>query len=368
MIQRLQKTFRPILSVPAQVYRLAMKMRRSYWERGIPSLQPVLPKAFTTTCPCVSVGNISWGGTGKSPVVSYLLSWAKKEHLKAVVLTRGYGAKPPHKPYLVQANCNAKQAGDETLMLAQKHPEASVLVDPKRSRAAAFAQAHLSPDIFFMDDGFQHVPLRRQLDLVLLTPEDLDEENWNHVQPAGTWREGQSALNSAHAFLIKLGKADDWEALLPLVQSRLAQFRCPVFSFVLEAQALIPVSNALGMDTSFDPDPARQQPYALVSGVGKPAQVRQTAEHFLGQAPAKYLAYADHHPFSIVDAEEINALNMPVICTHKDAVKLASLNINHLWYLKVEPVFGKYCFFADLPSTFDAWWAQRWQALQTQKV
>ena len=142
------------------------------------------------------MGNISWGGTGKTPVVGWLLGWAAQKKLKAVVLSRGYKGKPPALPFLVEACGSPLESGDEPLMLAKLFPGASVLVDPVRSRAVRFAEKTLSPGLFVLDDGFQHLGVSRDLNILLLTPDDLGA-GWNRVIPGGTWRENSGALADA---------------------------------------------------------------------------------------------------------------------------------------------------------------------------
>ena len=101
----LQNAFAPLLIPLSLAYGGAVKARRRMAGWGIPS--PYLPPR-----PCVSVGNISWGGTGKTPVTDWLLDWADARNLRAVVLTRGYGAKAPFRPFPVTADADPAHSGD----------------------------------------------------------------------------------------------------------------------------------------------------------------------------------------------------------------------------------------------------------------
>lgn len=341
-----QKRFAPMLAPLGKAYGACMAARRAVWESGL------VPR-FDTTRPCISVGNIAWGGTGKTPVVDWLLDWAVSHGLTAAVLTRGYGAKPPEAPLLVQTHHTAQQAGDEPLMLARRHPEAAILVDPKRVRAGAWAAANLHPQLYVLDDGFQHLAVRRDLDLVVLRPDDVLDQ-WNRVIPAGSWREGPLALYRAHAFLMKM-EPDAFGAMGPLLEERLGSYGVPVFSFRLKVRELVRV----GARGETAPD-LGGRPYVLVSGVGDPHQVRVTAEHYFGYAPARHCVFPDHHPFTLADKRALAAENMPLVCTPKDAVKLDREAPPDLWTFRLETVFGPAL---GCDHGFPRWWEDAWARL-----
>lgn len=352
----LQNAFAPLLIPLSLAYGGAVKARRRMAGWGIPS--PYLPPR-----PCVSVGNISWGGTGKTPVTDWLLDWADARNLRAVVLTRGYGAKAPFRPFPVTADADPAHSGDEPLMLARLHPHALILADPDRNRAArAGLAAPHPPDLFLLDDGFQHLSTGRHLDLVLLDADDLLDgpaSNWNRVLPAGTWREPAAALSAAGAFLIKLNP-DAWPDALPALRRRLAPFPRPVFAFRLRPQGLRPCGPT---PSPMQPASALPGPYLLTSGVGNPDQVRRSVEEFMGRPPKEHLIFPDHHDYARRpdDARRLAAPGLPVICTAKDAVKLASLNLPALYALEVKADF----YAAAWPSgtggpDFATWWNLWW--------
>ena len=310
-----QKRLRPLLTPVSLLYRRILAARRAKWENeGSPAFRPA--------CQCVSVGNIAWGGTGKTPVVDWLLGWSEARGLRAVVLSRGYKAQPPELPLHVSPSRTPGEAGDEPLMLALEHPSAAVMVDPDRRRSGRWAEERLSPDLFVLDDGFQHVKVRRDLDIVLLRPDDLGD-GWGRVIPAGAWRE-----------------------------RRLAGFRRPLFSFSLRPGSL----RKIGTDECRDADAFAGKQYALATGVGDPAQVWETVARFMGREPAEYIVYPDHHAYTPEDAAKLEGLGMPVICTSKDAVKLRELRLADAWALRVEAAFGPALWTeAAFPHWLDAW-------------
>ncbi len=193
---RAQKILSPVLTPVSKVYGMIMARRAGRYEDG--EYQQFRPK-----CPCISVGNIGSGGSGKTPLADWLLKWAKSQGLKTVLLTRGYGAKPSELPYLVRENSPVVEAGDEPLMLAAGNPEARVVVDPVRKRSGKWATDEFGPDLMVLDDGFQHMAVQRDLDFVLLTSDDFTC-GWNKVIPRGTWREDVQALRRADVFLLKV--------------------------------------------------------------------------------------------------------------------------------------------------------------------
>ena len=334
-----------------------MRLRARRYSSRFPSAP------YRAACPVVSVGNISWGGTGKTPLVDWLLLWAGEQSVAAVTLTRGYRAAPSTLPLSVQADHDPLEAGDEPLLLARRHPGALVLVDPKRSRAAAWAEKNAKPQLFILDDGMQHMAMGRDLDIVLLRPQDLLEE-WDRVIPAGSWREGVSALGRASAFCIKTAPKT-FSALSPLVTQRLAAYGVPVFPFHLEPQGLNALSSK-GFKTDLVPN-LDGSPYVLVSGVGHPGQVLDTAVALLGKAPEHHAIYADHHRYTEHDATELSSHGLPVVCTAKDAVKLSRLlplfGKTPVWVLEVRPSFGPGLFSRQ---SFPEWWQEQWQALASQ--
>lgn len=350
----LQNVLAPLLLPLSLLYGGAALARRRLADHGFPS-----SRFFFR--PCVSVGNISWGGTGKTPVTDWLLDWADARGLRAAVLTRGYGAKAPFRPFPVSADAHPAHSGDEPLMLARRHPGALILADPDRNRAARHAlnDAH-PPDLFILDDGFQHLATGRHLDLVLLDADDLGDgpiSSWNRVLPAGTWREPAASLHAAGAFVIKLDPAA-WEDTLPGLRRRLAPFPRPIFAFYLHPRGL----RACGQ-SSLLPADAVPGPYLLTSAVGNPAQVRRSVEAFMGRAPEEHLIFPDHHDYSRPeDARRLSASGLPVLCTDKDAVKLCALNLPSLYALDVKANF----YAAAWPDSdargpgFEGWWNAWW--------
>lgn len=350
-ILHLQNSLSSLLSPLGAAYGMAMSVRRNLWERD-------LFERFVPTCPCVSVGNICWGGTGKTPLVDWLMGNALQRGERPVVLTRGYKASPSVLPLHVNPMHTPAEAGDEPLMLALRHPDAVVLVDPDRRRAAEEALRSMKPDLFILDDGMQHVAIARHLELVALRPQDLADQ-WNCVIPQGSWREGVQALSRAHAFFLKTDPETFWK-LTPLIKHRLLELGKPVFSFQLSPTALVRLD---GTGRAMPKD-LGGRPYGLVTGVGNPEQVRETATRFMGYAPAEHLAFKDHHDYTFKDVRSMEQRGLPVLCTTKDAVKLRRMPMSQLWCIHTEVVFGP-SLWSRVP--FPDWWGN-WMNAATQAM
>ncbi|WP_022661369.1 tetraacyldisaccharide 4'-kinase [Paucidesulfovibrio longus] len=354
-IERYQDALHPLLAPLGALYSGAMRLRRAAYASGL------LP-SWRAAAPTVSVGNIGWGGTGKTPITDWLLGWAEQRGLAPLVLTRGYGARPASYPHLVRPGHLAEEAGDEPLMLCRRHPGAAIVVDPARSRAGRWAEERLKPGVVILDDGFQHLAVRRDVNLVLLKPADLGA-GWNRVIPAGSWREGGSALEQADAFLIKISERS-FEALLPRLERRLRPLGRPVFSFEIAPQGLVRV-----LDGEQRPN-FSQQPYLLVTGVGDPAQVERTASRYLGHGPREHLIYPDHHAYTRTDVKIIEQTAEKrhcahVLCTPKDAVKLGPMARDNFWTFDLDVRFGPAWRGHGLEGArFDAWWEARFEKVR----
>lgn len=339
-VSRWQNILWPLLALPSSGYSAFMRLRRLAWTLALPRYRP--------GCPCLSVGNIAWGGTGKTPLIDWLLDWATARTLTPVVLTRGYRADPSVLPLRVGLHHTAREVGDEPYMLFLDHQDCDILVDPQRARAGRYAERSLSPDLLLLDDGFQHLPVDRDGDLVLLRPEDLGAD-WNRVIPGGCWREGVSALNAATAFCIK-ATPHQFDTLRPLLQQRLASLHKPVFSFSLEPQGFF--------DLEGRPAPIRPgEPYLLLTGVGNPQQVFDTVTRFVGYPPEEHIVKPDHYRYTLHDTESVAKRGLPVVSTAKDGAKFRHLPLRGLRILRVRALFGPSLW---SPCGFERWLDEWW--------
>ena len=343
-----QHRLSPFLLPASAIYRALMSRRAALYASGRKqSWQPPIPT--------VSVGNISWGGTGKTPVCSWILDWCEEHGLKAAVLTRGYKGKPPTLPYPVRADSPVTHSGDEPLLLAADHPESRIIVDPDRVRGGIWGLEHFRPDLFVLDDGFQHLKVRRDLNLALFSPADFNED-WDRVIPAGTWREGEHALHRADCFLANTMGMDSDE-IRAAAEHRLAPYEKEIFLFTVKADALVNVQTREGRSD------IANEPYLLVTGIANPDKVVRTAETLLGRGPAEHIAFADHHAFGEKEwkriGKEAERLGCRyILCTPKDAIKLRDVADSRLWTFRLGVEFSD-----RMPGKeeFPLWWKKELQ-------
>jgi tetraacyldisaccharide 4'-kinase len=301
-----------LLTPLSPVYGAVVRTRAAAYRHG-------LLKSHDCGLPVVSVGNLTFGGTGKTPMVLALTQDLVKSGRRPAVLTRGYGRKGAEPLVLIgpEVQISAKQAGDEPLELAQRLPGVPIVVDADRLRGALRA-AELGADIVILDDGFQHLRLRRDLDLLLLDAGD----PWggDHLPPRGRLREPIAGLARASAVIItKVDPAAD-QPPQDIVR-RIINIRpdLPVFAARLVPQRVRTEAGWL------DPTELRGRKVFAVAGLGRPEGFRTLLES-AGAEVIGHRWFADHHPYGPEDrawiAREAQKYGALVVTTAKDAVKL----------------------------------------------
>jgi len=283
---------------------------------------------YRAPVPVVVVGNITVGGTGKTPMILWLIEHCRRQGLRVGVVSRGYGAQPPQLPWRVQADQDASVAGDEPLLIVQRSGVA-LMIDPDRSRAVAALLAAEPLDLILSDDGLQHYRLARDLELVLIdAARGLGNQ---HCLPAGPLREPVERLQSVDALLYN-GAASDPPA---------------GYGFTLRPRSLVNLRSGEQRPLSyFSPGQALH----AVAGIGNPQRFFNTLEG-LHWRPVAH-AFADHAPYS---AELLNfSPILPLVMTEKDAVKCRAFAADDWWYLAVD---------AEPSAAFVAWFDQQLQRL-----
>ena len=270
------------------LYRWIVRRRRTAFLAGRSA-------AFRAPVPVIVVGNLSVGGTGKTPMILWLIEHCRARGLRVGVVSRGYGATPPSLPWRVRAGQSAAQAGDEPLMIVERSG-VPLMIDPDRARAVRALLAEEPLDLILSDDGLQHYRLARDLELVLI---DAARGLGNRrCLPAGPLREPPERLQEVDACLLN-GAGGDSEA---------------GFAFNLRPSAL--VNLASGERRPLDHLPAGQAVHA-VAGIGNPQRFFATLEA-LHWRPVPH-PFADHAAYGPEDLRFSPAL--PLLMTEKDAVK-----------------------------------------------
>jgi len=269
-------------------------------------------KPYRAPCPVISVGNVTAGGTGKTPMVEWLARWLKANHRRPAVLSRGYRA-------------TSGTSNDESQLLSNHLGDVPVLTGKDRARSARIALAQKLANVFVLDDGFQHWPMARDLDVVLI--DGLLPFGGGHLLPRGLLREPVSALKRAGVIVItrtdlvsgeRLREIRDTIAVLnpsvPIVESA----HVPVGLAAAEAVANRP--------QSLDLPSIRGKTALLFSGIGNPEGFEKTAAS-LGCTIAEKFRFRDHHRYFDHELTELQrraerAGCDAVLTTEKDIVKI----------------------------------------------
>jgi len=309
-----------ILPPLSAVYRVVTRARISGYQRGWLSVSKL-------SAPVISVGNLTTGGTGKTPLVEWVCKAVVRETSKRVcVLTRGYGRANPQSQVVVSDGTKLlaaeREAGDEPYLLAHNLLGiAAVVSNPDRFAAGEWAIKNLGSEVFVLDDGFQHLRLARDLDVV--TIDATNPWGGGSLLPYGRLREPQAGLSRADCIVVtRTEQAEDTLSLTENVQRLTGTV--PVFTSRMLASG---IHRLNGEGVNNDGWPA--QPVAAFCGVGNPEsffnQLRQE-----GYTPVLTRAFADHHNYSQADLSQLikeakNHGAKGLITTAKDALKIASL-------------------------------------------
>jgi tetraacyldisaccharide 4'-kinase len=283
----------PLSASYAQVTRL----RRTWYER-----RPHLRRHLG--CPVISVGNLVVGGSGKTPVVAAIAELLRDAGHQPAILSRGYARRRADEGVVVVSNgrevvAPVESSGDEPQMLARRVGGVPVLVSPDRYLAGVLAQRRFGVNVLLLDDGFQHLPVARDVDLLVMSPTDLQEQ----VLPAGRLREPVDAARRADALLVPGDQA--------------AAVQLALMTDYLELQALspygAPVARAL-------------RRVVAVAAIARPERFFNGARA-RGYEVVREVAFRDHHWFTSGDIERLQRSVREtgadgILTTEKDAVRL----------------------------------------------
>jgi tetraacyldisaccharide 4'-kinase len=277
--------------------------------------------------PVLSVGNLTLGGTGKTPVVIVLTDWLLAQGKRVAILSRGY-RRTSMVQYLLVSNgerllVGPNEAGDEPFMLAQRCPKAIVAVGADRYELGDWILNRFPIDCMVLDDGFQHLGLYRDVNLLLV--DATDAEGLEAMAPAGRLREPLRAAARATAIVITRA---DVPAQVTEVSRRLKAtlgFMPDPIQVVFRPESLVSVMTGASKPLSW----SKGKTALLCSGVGYAGSFRSLVER-IGIKILDEEVYHDHHGYTSQDIERLSARAAElrvelVVTTEKDACKLASL-------------------------------------------
>jgi tetraacyldisaccharide 4'-kinase len=283
------------------LYAQAGRARRRYYERH-PEARRRLRQ------PVISIGNLSVGGTAKTPLVSRIARYLLDRGETPAILSRGYGRTDRVDGVVVvsdgrQVLADLARAGDEPLMLARALAGVRVIVSEDRYLAGRLAEHQLGATVHVLDDGFQHVQLSRDLDILMTRVGEAS----GRVLPFGRLRESPEAAARAHFAVV--------------LDADMASARSEAWN--------LGVSACAGARRVLQATPAIESPVVAVAGIAQPAQFFQMLQE-AGYEIARTLAFADHRPYRRPDVTRIaDAVNdssaATVVTTEKDVVRLTAL-------------------------------------------
>ncbi|MDG1775058.1 MAG: tetraacyldisaccharide 4'-kinase [Flavobacteriaceae bacterium] len=339
------------------LYAWVLRLRHLFYDLG-------LFKSESFNTPTICVGNLSLGGTGKTPMIALLIEYYLSKGLQIAVVSRGYGRKSRG---LIEASAasNANEIGDEAFQLYKSFPQIRMVVCASRVAAMTYLEAsytqgfsgkehlfetqnsrsHYAPDLVLLDDAFQHRAIKAQFNILLTTYNKPYFKDF--YLPAGTLRDHQLRVKKAQVVVIT--KSPDH-----LNATNKASFvsdlnlmpNQPVFFSHLKYDNLL-----IGLNNSISLNTLKGEEVTLVTAIANPEPLVSFLEK--QGIIIHHLRFADHHYFSKSEIESLKK-HQKIICTHKDFVKLSAA-IPQLFYLPVSHDFSEDCkglFYTCLPEVF----------------
>ena len=323
-------SLRSFLSMFSKVYGGSVKLRRNFYKKAV-------FQSKRLPCPIISIGNITVGGTGKTPMTIYVAQVVKQLGYKVAIISRGYKGKSERVGGIVSDGrvllMTPEIAGDEPYMMAKRLKDVPVIVGKNRFKAGRQAVRKFNPDVIVLDDGFQHLKLQRDLDLVLL---DCRKPFGNgHLLPRGVMREPVSALLCADAIILTKSdtvnnnetsslpkKLRSYERKKPVYRT----FHHPfVYKTVKEEKSLF--ENSIQGVLRLNLASIRGRTVFAFSGLADNHNFQQTVKSLKCNVSG-FMEFSDHHPYSDRDLKDISAaakrsMSECIVTTEKDYVRIA---------------------------------------------
>lgn len=312
------------LTTASRLYEHIMNLRNRRFDKGI--------GVYHADVPVISVGNITVGGTGKTPMVRYICDILNTDGYHTAVLSRGYKAENNKTSCIVSRlgtiDVSPTISGDEAWLLAKSLPQSDVIIGRSRATSAALATSSLGANRLVLDDGFQHRQLARDLDILLI-----DASNpfgFGYVLPRGLLREPLTGLSRAD--MIMITKVDQ------VPENELLQLRRQLKQYVPHTpigEAIHKPTTMYTLDEWMNGKEGQQvkayvtDPIMTVTGIGNPESFEMTLTS-LGYRSVHCMAYEDHYNFTNDDLVDIWSMAFAkgakaIVITEKDAVKFSQL-------------------------------------------
>lgn len=281
------------------LYRVITTVRRFAYQQGYLASQRF-------DLPVIVVGNITAGGTGKTPLTLAIVDYLKQQGYRPAIVSRGYGGQTEY-PAQVTLNSTAQQVGDEPLLMFLQS-RVPVVVAPKRAEAVAYLQKKQLADVVICDDGLQHYALARDIEIAVI--DGARGLGNGQLLPEGALREAPSRLNSVD-FIVVNGQGYTHRQAFQM--------------------SLKPSEWQMVGDFANKQPPKPSQTIHAVAGIGNPERFFKQLEQ-QGFTLIEH-AFADHHQFTAQDLDFADKL--PIVMTAKDAVKCQAFAKDNMWQVPV---------------------------------
>ncbi|MGH1462232.1 MAG: tetraacyldisaccharide 4'-kinase [Neptuniibacter sp.] len=301
-----------------------LPMERLYRYLAIKAARKSKQNSWQAPVPLIIVGNISVGGTGKTPLVVSLVALLRERGYKPGIISRGYKSTAPQYPYLLSDVSSAEDAGDEPYLL-YKRCKCPVVIDPDRRAAAQLLLKETDCDLIISDDGLQHYRLQRDIEIVVVDGErGLGNE---HCLPAGPLRETADRLKSVD-YIVTNG---------PLCKPLIG-----IDTQLVQQMVLVPSRfvNCRNPEKELPVDVFKGQTVHALAGIGNPERFFNALQEYSSVEIIRH-AKPDHCVYQSADICFDDEL--PVLMTEKDSVKIEDIAGDEHWYLEVS---------ATLPDNF----------------
>ncbi len=282
-------------------------------------------KSIKLPCKIISVGNISVGGTGKTPVVIAIAKFLQQQNKSVAILSRGYGRKTIGTQLVTDGKINSAKweiVGDEPTLMAKYLSDIPIVVDENRIRGGKYLINKFHPEIIILDDGFQHRKLFRDIDIVLVNS-NISKFN-NRIFSFGNFRESWKSLKRAHLIFLTKG---DFVAPSKNLQAKLNTLGLPLFK-----TNIIPASYFLdNKNNKLEAGYFNGKTAVLFSGIGDPESFTKTIQN-LNIKILDSINFKDHKHYSKSDIERINNKYITtgadvIITTEKDFLKIGDTSL-----------------------------------------
>jgi tetraacyldisaccharide 4'-kinase len=329
----------PLISLASALYTISLFYGAGLKLRELAYRRKVMPSR-RLPCKVICVGNITVGGTGKTPMAMHVAQEIKNLGYQVAIVSRGYRGGAASRGGIVsdgKSICmGPEQAGDEPYMIARGLKAIPVIVGKNRYAAGMLAVNKFQPDVIVLDDGFQHLRLKRDIDLVLL--DHANPFGNTHLLPRGILREPISSLARGTACILSRYQADRNDAATASIDlikkytspSRVFTSSHDPYCYAVKSGQQIPVNGIIDRYSRQEVDGLTKEPIFGFSGIARNADFQNTVKD-LGFKANGFLEFSDHHHYTAHDLNDIqskaeNAGARRLITTEKDLVRLSPPN------------------------------------------